>query len=326
MCLCKVCLLCLVECSLFKVAHLPFFHSNKLMARINVTVRCNRNVFIAATAATQTLDGTRALIQIQHEVEEIELLSGLLIIQNLIHQYFVFFEDCWQICFCDCIWIIFICHNWFYRNLVKSMFQQVKYIVREVQIVLGISTTYIIFLIATLCNQTLIFRQDNVIAALAVYSLPHPVINCLSAVNGKNNIGHFLVDEINITIIQQHTVCGNRESEMFPIFLFLASCISNNLLHHFKIHQRFTAEEVQFQILPVCGMLQQEINCLFSGFQRHQLSALAEVTRRSKTIFTTQVAVMGNMQTHCLNRRSNGTIRILFIIIFREENLFVVCL
>ena len=62
------------------------------------------------------------------------------------------------------------------------------------------------------------------------------------------------------------------------VFLFLAASIVYNLLNRFKIHQRFSAKEVYFQVFPVSGLFQQEINCLLSSFYRHQLSACTVIS------------------------------------------------
>ena len=106
------------------------------------------------------------------------------------------------------------------------------------------------------------------------------------------------------------------------VFLFLAASIVYNLLNRFKIHQRFSAKEVYFQVFPVSGLFQQEINCLLSSFYRHQLSACTVISCWSKAVLTAQITVHGNQQTHGLYRRSDRIIGILFIVIFGKQNLF----
>ena len=72
--------------------------------------------------------------------------------------------------------------------------------------------------------------------------------------------------------------------------------------------------------------MQQEVHRFFTGFIGHQLSALAEVAGRSEAILATQIAVVGDIQTHCLNGRSHSEVGILFIIVRRKENAFLICL
>ena len=64
-----------VEGPVVQVAHFELFHSDELMAGINVALRSNCNIFVAATAAAQTLDRARSLVEIDHKVEEIVFVS-----------------------------------------------------------------------------------------------------------------------------------------------------------------------------------------------------------------------------------------------------------
>lgn len=71
-----------------------------------------------------------------------------------------------------------------------------EHIVGEIKIVLGESTSYIIILVMALLGKTLVALNYPVIAACAVNTLADTVVDFLSAVDGHNDVGHFLVDKV----------------------------------------------------------------------------------------------------------------------------------
>ena len=206
-----------VKCAVVHVAHFIVCLTDKLMTWVDVAVRCDCHVLIAAAAATQTLDRTGALIQIQHEVEEVELLAGCLIVQNLLHQPFIFLKNTGQVCLGNCVRFFRISDNRFHRDLVEACVQQSEHIIGEVQIVLGVSTADVVFLFPTLIYQLLVHGNDLVIGALAVYAGTHAVIDFFSAVDRQYHVGHFPIDEVDLVIGEQHAVGSNGEPELLVI-------------------------------------------------------------------------------------------------------------
>ena len=59
-------------------AHLPLVHAHELMAGIDITLRSDSNILVAAAASAESLDSTRSLIKVDHEMEEIEARTVLL--------------------------------------------------------------------------------------------------------------------------------------------------------------------------------------------------------------------------------------------------------
>ena len=59
-------------------AHLPLVHAHELMAGINIALRSDGNILVAAAAPAKSLDSTRSLIKIDHEMEEVEARTVLL--------------------------------------------------------------------------------------------------------------------------------------------------------------------------------------------------------------------------------------------------------
>ena len=272
------------------------------MAWINISIRGDGNILVTTAAATQTFDHTRSLLQIDHEMEEIQESTVLLKFHQTVCQLIILLADTIQIFLRDRILHFRILHNRLHRDLIKALLIQMEYILGKIQIVLCICSTDIPFLIATLLHKFFKIPDDAVIASCSVCTHTHPVIDFLSSINGKNNIIHFLVDEINRIIIQKHTVCCDRKTEMLAVFLLLASGVSYGLLYYIEIHQRLTTEEIKLEILSSDRLLQKKINGCLSGFQRHQLTSRTKIPRGCKAILAAQITVMGNMKAHCLNR------------------------
>ena len=126
-----------IKGSLIQVPHLVFFHAYKLMTWVNISVRRNGNILIAAAAAPQPLDGAGTLIQVDHEVEEVEPLPLLLCLQDPACQPLIFAENIRQLPFGQSIGLCRITDHRLHGNLVKACIIQAEHIIGEIQIVLG---------------------------------------------------------------------------------------------------------------------------------------------------------------------------------------------
>ena len=78
-----------VKRSLLQITHTILFMTYKLMTWINIAIRRDRNILVATTTATQSLDHTWSLIQIDHEMKEIDTSTVILDLRNLIHQFVI---------------------------------------------------------------------------------------------------------------------------------------------------------------------------------------------------------------------------------------------
>ena len=119
---CKLFLNISIKCTLFKISHLVFFMSNELMARINISIRCNRNILISTAASTKSFYYTRSLVKVYHKVEEINKSTVFLYICNLINKLVIFFINLVKVFFGNRILNTLIFHNRLNRNLVKTLF------------------------------------------------------------------------------------------------------------------------------------------------------------------------------------------------------------
>ena len=87
--LCKRILDLGVERLVKNAAHNPLRLADKLVAGIDVALRGNRDVLVAAAAAAQTFDGTRALVEVDHKVEEVEEFAVLALLDDDLGQLFI---------------------------------------------------------------------------------------------------------------------------------------------------------------------------------------------------------------------------------------------
>ena len=83
---------------------------------------------------------------------------------------------------------------------------------------------------------------------------------------------------------------------VFIMLFFNRTSILYNLLYDVKVHQRFTAEEIDFQVLAFAAVFNKEVNRSFAHFKAHK-SALAVVfTLARKAILTVEVTGVSNVQ------------------------------
>ncbi len=199
-----------------------------------------------------------------------------------------------------------------------------KHIFGKIQVIVGKSSPHIVFfLISALC-KFLKFRYYQIIAACPFSERPHSVVYLFAPVNAQHHICHFLIGKFHDFIIQQYTVGSQGKPEILIVNFLLLSSICYQLLYHLKIHQRFTAEKVHFQVPAVSGIFNQKIKGSFSHFIRHDCSSSVVFPFLRKAITAGQVAVMGNMQTQGFYHR--GTIlklpHVILIFVFRKQLLF----
>ena len=103
-------------------------------------------------------------------------------------------------------------------------------------------------------------------------------------------------------------------------FLLLSS-VSNQVFDNLPVHQRFSTEEIHFQIASASGIGDQKVKCFLSDFIRHQRTSSVILPLLGKTIATRQITVMGNMQTECFHNRLAlfDFVYVIFINIFRKK-------
>ena len=90
---CKIALNLAVKRSVLDRAHYIIGHADKLVTRINVTVRSYRNILVAAAASAKPFNRARTAVKIDHKMEEIDLRPLLFKLDYLVGQTVIFRGD-----------------------------------------------------------------------------------------------------------------------------------------------------------------------------------------------------------------------------------------
>ena len=150
-------------------------------------------------------------------------------------------------------------------------------------------------------DQLLELRHNPVPAAVSGIVHPAAVMDFLPSVQAEHHVAHFPVGKIDDVIVNQHAVGGQGEAEILVLFLLDAAGISHQLLHHVKIHQRFAAEEVHFQVAAGAGMGHKEIQGLFSHLVGHNSPVPVILALAGKAVGAVQVAGMRDVKAQGLD-------------------------
>ena len=121
-------------------------------------------------------------------------------------------------------------------------------IVCKIEVISCECTTNVVIFIATILNEVLILRNNNIITAFAVRSYTESVIYFFSSVKRKNNIIHLFINIFNLIICEKKSVCCDSEAEILIVLFFDASCILYNTLDNIEIHKWFTAKEIKLEV------------------------------------------------------------------------------
>ena len=71
-------------------SHIKIFHSGKLMARIQLSIRRNGKIFAARPTASQPLIKARPAVEVDHKMEEVESVPRLITFDVFTCKYFIF--------------------------------------------------------------------------------------------------------------------------------------------------------------------------------------------------------------------------------------------
>ena len=313
----------LIESALIDIAHFILIDTDELVTGENIAVGSDSDVVVAAAAAAQALDSARTLIEVEHEVEEVELIAFFLVIEDLLGEFFVLSEDFREVLVSESVLIAFA-YDRLNGDLVESGIAEGENVFGEVLVLIGEGTADVVLLIASSGNQLLVLGENNIVAALTVSEDAEVVVDLLATVDGEDDVGHFAVDEIDFFVVQQQAVGSYSEAEFFIILSLTGACVLHDLLDNAEIHKWLTAEEVQFQVRSVAGVFQQEVDSVFTGLIGHEFSALTEVACRSEAVLASELTVVSDIEAHSLYWGSNGVLCVLFVIVHGEENFIVI--
>ena len=260
------------------------------MAGVDIAVGLHRNVVVAAAAAAQALDGAGTCVQVHHEVEEVELVLGTF--SHDVAQLVVLGEHSRQVLLVEGVGHCGVGDDRLGGKLHESQVAHCEDIVREIKVVLCECRPDVVVLGAAALHQLLELGHDYVEAALSVDGLADTVGDLAPAVQGEDAVTHLLVDVGYLLVVQQDSVGGDGEAEVLAVLLLNGARVFHGLYYRIPRHERLAAEEIQLQLLAVCGALDEEVYRFPAGFGGHDTALAAEVALLCEAVFAAQVAVM----------------------------------
>ena len=192
-------------------------------------------------------------------------------------------------------------HYRLHRDVAEAQVRHMHDILGKVQIIVGKGAPQVVVLGPAARHQLLELGNNNLIAPLPVDRLAHAVVDLGSPVQRKDGVGHLPVDVVDVLIVQQDSVGGNRKAETLTGLFLNGACIGYCGLDGIHRHQRLAAEEVHLNIPAAAGALDDKINGPFCGLNVHDLPTGTEVASGRKTILAAQVAVVGDVEAKGLD-------------------------
>ena len=109
--------------------------------------------------------------------------------------------------------------------------------------------------------------------------------------------------------------------DLFTELLFEFASVRNQTHADRPVHQRFPAEEIDFQMLSGSAVLHQKVERALADVQRHEHARPVEISRSGKAVFASEIAVVRNMQAHGLDRAAAGNLRRLRLVRFKRAGI-----
>ena len=102
---CKISLHLLIERAVVDIAHFVLVDAYELVTREDVAVGSDSDVVVAAAAAAESLYRAWSLIEVEHKVEEVELLAGLFVVEDTLCEDLILLENSRELLLCESVFI-----------------------------------------------------------------------------------------------------------------------------------------------------------------------------------------------------------------------------
>ena len=158
------------------------FTTDKLVARVNISIGHDRQIFMPRSTSAKTLRQAGASPKIHIEMEEKKGISFLFTLDEKLRQFIIFVLHPRQIRLFDGIIRRVIADNRFHRNRGKSMIEHIFHISSEIQILPGESTADIVFFSIAMLDAVLEIFHNAVISTFIIHTGTHGVMHFLTAV------------------------------------------------------------------------------------------------------------------------------------------------
>ena len=171
-------------------------------------------------------------------------------------------------------------------------------------------TAHVIVLAASGLNEFLELRHDLFPAAVACEIHTETVVDLFSSVERKNDIAALAIREIDHIVVDQNAVGRKGETEVLALLLLDRSGIRDKVLYDLEIHERLTAEKVDFEVMAVAGIFNQKIKRALTDFKAHDRAVAVVFALRREAVGAVEIAGMRDMQAQRLNDTGRSCLQI----------------
>ena len=292
----------LTEYAFVETADAVLFAADELMARVEVTVGRDGEVFVARAAAHEAFGNAGAVVEVEVEVEEGEAFARELFVEVDFGEFFVFFEQFRQVFFFELVRCVFG-NDRFNGELVEAFFEHGEDIGTEVEVVACEGTAQVVVVVVAGCDGAFHVAYDRVVASFAVDHRAHVVVDFFSSVEAEDEADVLVVEEFFDLFGQTETVRREGKFEDLACFGFSLVNVFGDGAYRFHVHERFAAEEVEFAMFAMTAVGDDEVDCFFAHFDRHETAVVTEVARSREAVLTTKVAVMRYVKAERFDER-----------------------
>ena len=173
-------------------------------------------------------------------------------------------------------------------------------VVRKVGVVVRVGAAHVIALVPALCDEALEVRHDAVIAAVARDVDAEAVVDLLAAVEGEHDVVHLAVAEVRDLVVEQHAVRREGEAEILARVLFDGARVGDEVLDYLPVHERFAAEEVDLEVPPVAGVLDEEVERPLADVEGHDGPLAVVLALAGEAVGAVEVAGVGDVEAEGL--------------------------
>ena len=255
------------------------------MARIEFARGRYGEIFRAASATRYALVYARTAFEIEHIVIERKGFALLSSLNHHIGKFLVLFEDNLFVILIERILVGGGTYDGFHTQLVEAEIEHSLNILSEVGVSVSKRAAHIVVFSASRFDEFLEFRHDYIVTSHAAYGVSEVVVYLFYAVEGQNDVVHFLVCEFDHVVVNEHTVGCERKAEVFAVLFLYRASVCHEVFDHLPVHKRFAAEEVHFEITTRSAVFDEKIEGAFAHFVGHKRALAVIFALRCKTIF-----------------------------------------
>ena len=283
------------------VAHPVLGVADELVAGVQVAPGGHGHVLGAGAAARNALVDAGAAGQVDHVMVEGKAAALAVALDHFLGQDLILLLQDGQVGLGQGAGVVRLADHRLHAQLSETEVCHVEDVVGEVGVEVGVGAAHVVALVAALPDELLELGHDGVIAAVARVVLAEAVVDLLAAIEAQDDIVALLVAEVDHILVDQHPVGGHGEAEVLVVDLLLLAAVGHQLLHHLKVHQRLTTEEIDFEVAAGAGVLDEEIHGALAHLKAHQRTVALIAALRGEAVGAVQVAGVGHMQAERLD-------------------------